>query len=514
MSDNNSNTNTKPCLVQTAQGFTVSYNNKFLYSKYNPSRAILQIIEQLNIQPQTIILCVSPVLIYGLKELSQKLPEDCLMIGCELEKELYDFIQENKNTPQGNFSKIPDYLFLSREELFNLGPDLIKQKEGTYRRIIRLDFSAAAQLNSEAYDQIIQNVTNALMTFWANRVTLVKFGRKYCTNFFKNLAVLDQTIPIQNYFGKIEKPLLVFGAGESAAQGIEHVKKSTRDDYFVICADTAFQPLLSNGITPDAVFIEEAQNVICKCFIGTQASQTHIFAGLSSVHSITRYFKPEQISFFTTEFTKANFIDRFEKAGILPPKNDPFGSVGITAFYYAMLFRKDSSVTVETYGLDFAYSAGRTHTKGTMADNARFQNSNRIKTDTNFGAAFNQTAFKKSDKMYTTPIMARYEQIMNSLDYERDCRVKPDNDKVTGVAEPVEARNDVLRQEAASLEELKSLLTGETKLPAEQLEEKITQLIQDREYLYLHFPDGHKFQYTQSFLNRVRVEIEYYLKII
>ena len=44
--------------------------------------------------------------------------------------------------------------------------------------------------------------------------------------------------------------------------------------------------------------------------------------------------------------------------------------------------------------------------------------------------------------------------------------------------------------------------------------EKITQLVQDREYLYLHFPDGHKFAYTQSFLNRVRIEIDYYLKIL
>ena len=46
------------------------------------------------------------------------------------------------------------------------------------------------------------------------------------------------------------------------------------------------------------------------------------------------------------------------------------------------------------------------------------------------------------------------------------------------------------------------------------LKKEITQLIQDREYLYLHFPDGHKFQYSQSFLNRVRVEVDYYLKII
>ena len=90
----------KPCLVQTAQGFTVSYAGKFLYSKYNPSKAIQQIIDNLTIQPQTIILCVSPILNYGLKELSQKLPEDCIMLGCELEPELYAFTQGNKNTPE------------------------------------------------------------------------------------------------------------------------------------------------------------------------------------------------------------------------------------------------------------------------------------------------------------------------------------------------------------------------------------------------------------------------------
>ncbi len=514
MSDNNSITNTKPCLVQTAQGFSVSYEGKFLYSKYNPQKAINQIIESLTIQPQTIILCASPVLNYGLKELSQKLPDDCLMLGCELEPQLVDFIQENKKTPEGDFSNIPNFSFITKDELYNLGPVLIKQKAGTFRRIIRIDFSAAALFHSANYDKVVENVTNALMTYWANRVTLVKFGRKYCTNFFKNLSVCDKTVPIQKYFGAFEKPVLVFGAGESAQDGIERIKKSDQNDYYILCADTSLQPLLANGITPDGVFIEEAQNVISKCFIGTQSSDIHIFAGLSSIHSITRYFKPEQISFFTTEFTQARFIDRFEKTGILPPKNNPFGSVGITAYYYALLFRKDSSVPVETYGLDFAYSAGRTHTKGAMADNARFQHSNRIKTDTNFGAAFNQTAFKKTDKMYTTPIMARYDSIMSALRQAQGPQTSTDN---LVVPEPVEGPQKItsfLQKERKSLEELKSLLTGEIKLPAEQLEEKITQLVQDREYLYLHFPDGHKFQYTQSFLNRVRVEIDYYLKIL
>ena len=433
-----------------------------------------------------------------------------MMLGCELDDTLFDFIQENKNIPEGDFSNIKNFSFITKDELFNLGPDIIKQNPGTFRRIIRVDFSAAAQLNSQAYDKVVQNVTNALMTYWANRVTLVKFGRKYCTNFLKNLAILEQTTPIQNYFRAYEKPILVFGAGESAQDGINHIKQTNRDDYHILCADTALQPLLANGITPDGVFIEEAQNVICKCFIGTQSSGIHLFAGLSSVHSITRYFKPEQISYFTTEFTQANFIDRFEKAGILPPKNLPFGSVGITAWYYATVFRKNENVPIYTYGLDFAYSAGRTHTKGALADNARFMTSSRIKNDANYKAAFCEPAFKNGD-MFTTPILQRYSDLFKALRQAQGPHANP------VASEPVEGPHSpslILKQEAASLQELKDLLTGQKKLPEDQLQKEITNLICQREYLYLHFPDGHKFAYTQSFLNRVRVEIDYFLKVL
>ena len=451
------------------------------------------------------------------------------MLACEYEEELYALMLEQKEAVQDD-----RFSFLTKEELLNLGPLLTKQNVtlqsgftlpqcGTFRRIIKIDFSAGAQFNSQLYDKVMENAVNALMTYWANRVTLVKFGRRYSTNFFKNLACCDKTIPIQNFFESVDKPIIVFGAGESLVQGIEEARKG----HYVICVDTALQPLVAQGIVPDAVFIEEAQNVISKCFIGMSRVETHVFAGLSSLHAITRYFKPEQLSFFTTEFTQARFIDRFEQAGILPPKNEPFGSVGITAYYYALLFRKDKSVPIKTYGLDFAYSAGRTHTKGAMADKARFLYSSRIKNDANYAAAFNEPAFKKNEKMFTTPIMVRYEQILEALREPQrthdtfgvpEALQEPQRTHDTfGVPEALEGPQkiaQILQEEAASLKELKSLLTGETKLPADQLEQKITKLIQEREYLYLHFPDGNRFAYTQSFLNRVRVEVDYFLKIL
>ena len=57
-------------------------------------------------------------------------------------------------------------------------------------------------------------------------------------------------------------------------------------------------------------------------------------------------------------------------------------------------------------------------------------------------------------------------------------------------------------------------LTGKIKLPAEELEVEITKLAKPREYLYLHFPDGNQFTYSQSFLNRIRTEIEGFLKLL
>ena len=248
---------------------------------------------------------------------------------------------------------------------------------------------------------------------------------------------------------------------------------------------------------------------------------------MSSVHSLTRYFKPEQISYFTTEFTKASFIDRFEKEGILPPKNQPFGSVGITAYYYANVFRKNASVPVYTYGLDFAYSAGRTHTKGAMADNARFMNSSRIKNDANFGAAFCEPAVKNGD-MFTTPILQRYADLMMALRQAQGPQIQDHGPQIQsqgtqtlnqdGVPEPVEGQSqklkNYLQKEKESLEKLKALLTGEKQVPPEELEREITALVTEREYLYLHFPDGHKFVYTQSFLNRIRIEVDYYLKVL
>lgn len=533
----------EPCLVSTPQGFSVSYQNKFLYSKYNPSKTILQTVDSLKLQENTIILCISPVLGYGINELSQKLPENCLLIICEKDRQLYKLTQEHltplpKNAVMISYDSLNDLpLILSGE----LPVKDIEYKPYNYRRVIKIDFSSGADFNQSYYNELLKACTASLMTYWANRVTLVKFGRKYTHNLFSNLKNLSCTEPVENYFNSISKSIIVFGAGESLEQGIPFVK-ADRNSYYIICADTALKALLANEIVPDACFLEEAQQVITKAFIGTTNINTHFFASLSSIPGLSHFINPENISYYTTQYTQAAFLRELSNKGLLPYQNKPYGSVGLSALFYAVKFRASQEVPVFVYGLDFSYSAGKTHANNTPAHIMRLLQNDRLSCIENFSAAYSGEAFIEegiNGKYYTTPILQKYAQLLNyefNFNYDKNY-INIYNGAKTGLklvfpyktAEPSKApaapRKEIaskggekltaayFEHEKETLTYIKEILTGTAALKPQDLEKTLTDLIKPRDYLYLHFPDGYCFSYTQNFLNRIRVEIDYFLKL-
>ena len=553
----------KPCLIQTAQGFSVSYKEKILYSKYAPAKSILQKINNLTPQSGTIFLCCSPVLPYGINELLEKLPEQCFLLLCEREPELYDFTVSQFTADDSLWEKIntsPNAAFLTQKELYALPQILNKHSwtfedgtklpaAGNFRRIIRIDFSAGVSFNLSFYESLLQSCTNALMTFWSNRITLVKFGRKYSHNFFTNLQVLPQTVPLENYFNSVTRPILIFGAGESINKGIEEIKPHAKD-FYILCTDTSFTSLLQNGIIPDGVFVEEAQQVIIQAFIGTTKIKTHIFASLSSTPLINHNFELSNISFFTTIFDDCNFISSMKEQKLLPPSNPPFGSVGLTTVYYADLFRKNENIPVYIYGLDFSFSAGFTHAKGTLAHTSRLKAANRLNPLQNYKSCFNEntTAFtdKAGNLFYTTHILQSYANTFNAYFYDKknifdsmDCGIKlnipsqkPDftaaqtnkNCNAVQIVQNQNAQNvddqeysqkinAYIQNEKTQLETLKNILSGQIKLSPAEADKKIREIAEPREYLYLHFPDGQTFTTELSFLKRIRIEIDYFLKI-
>ncbi|MCR4743166.1 MAG: DUF115 domain-containing protein [Treponema sp.] len=533
----------KPCLVSTTQGFSVSYKEKLLYSKYNPSKSIIQAIEELKILPGTIILACSPLLDYGIEELYNKLPENSLILACEIDDNLRAFAKENLKAQD----KI---ILLTKEEIINL-PYILNKNEftfsngkcvefsGNFKRILKVDFSAGVQFNQPFYQELYQASTKALMTFWSNRITLAKFGRRYSKNLFANLKNLEGSIPIENYFNKIEKPIIICGAGQSLDSLYKDIENK-RDSFYILAADTALKALLTNKIIPDGVFLEEAQQVISKAFIGCLKYNFHLFAALTSLPQLGKSIKKENISYFTSLYTDSSFLNQLCNQDFMPKANQPLGSVGLTCLYYSLKFRKDKSIPIYIYGLDFSYSQSLTHAKNTPAHNNRLISTNRLLPIENYGAAFlpPSVAFldKNQKKAYTTPILTSYyklfqayfsgqENIFDSGDFGfKLCNYKKpeqmEKSKEIKIAltpysgEKIAQVNSYLSKEREELIELRDLLSGKIILTEEERNQKIKKIARKKEYLFLHFPDGYKFSQELSFLKRIRAEIDYFLKYI
>ena len=115
------NDTSKPCLVEARQGLSVLYQNRFLYSKYNPAANIERLVNSLEIKKDTLILCFSPILGYGLESLQKKIPSGCFMLAVEANPHLVELY---------NIKALPtDIGFLGPDRLKNIYNILTKKNQ-------------------------------------------------------------------------------------------------------------------------------------------------------------------------------------------------------------------------------------------------------------------------------------------------------------------------------------------------------------------------------------------------
>jgi hypothetical protein len=570
MIDNSSPTlgnSEKPCTVETAQGFSVLYQNRYLYSKYAPNKAILKTISDLVILPNTLVLCFSPCLWYGIEELQNKLTEHSKIFVAELNKELYNFAVERMPSTVSEYdssvelSDVKTVFFSSKNitSIFNL---ITSQ----FRRVVCLDLSAGVQFNSHEYAKLRLAVENTLQTFWKNRITLVKLGRLYSRNIFKNFANYSSSIPFNTLTKTISKPIVVLGAGPSIENVLPFII-SHRNDFYVLAVDASLPTLQSFHITPDAIVAVESQNAILKYYIGIKPNpNTIIFEDLTGNPKIQK-ITGGKLSFFVQEYTKCNFLKNIQALNV--PLFSPMGSVGLTAVYIALLLRQNFNTKIFVSGLDFSYPLGITHAKSTWPHVFSLLKTTRLKGIDNIASGFTDGSVRLSEKSFTTKSLMSYAALFAEFfsnqtnvfecgdngidlglervtDLEKTAGMEPiaittqdstvkagepqtTQDVRTYAAQPAskaQAANEspsrnvqaFLQNEESALLKIKSLLSLGYDSPFAQkelsLEEQVTPLIRPREYLYLHFPDGYEFKTDNSFIKRVRAELDFFLKDI
>ena len=532
----------KPCLVETSQGFSVKYNERFLYSKYNPEKNILQIVENISILSGTLILCFSPLLGYGINNLIQKLPNDCILLGCEVDEELFSITKEFCSKLEESSSN--RFYLLSPSEVKKL-PILLETQAKNYlqkrniKRIIKIDFSAGTTLHPEFYSNLEITLQSIINQFWKNRITLVNFGRRYSRNLIKNLSSLKNSVPLSSLFKTVSKNILVLGTGESLEKTIEQIK-NTCDLYFIIAVDASLPILKKYKIKADIVVCEESQIAIAKAFIGCKNYAEYSVAGLTSCHN-TVCTSAKNNSWFIPIYENTNFLKRLQNLELVP-FIPPLGSVGLTATYLALNLRKDENIKIFVSGLDFSFSAGKTHANGAPANIALQSYSNRLFPAANYNATYNIGTSKFLDKSaqqkYTNVALNGYANIFNDF-FANEINLfdatssgiklnipyllpQATNNQISSkiIANEYYSKSqiqkviDFLNNELEKLNELKDILTSKIILSETERNKKILEIISEREYLFLHFPDGTHPSLKIDFLKRIRTEIDFFEKDI
>lgn len=564
------NEDTKPCLVQTGQGFSVKYKNRFLYSKYNPSKSILLTVNNLKILPDTLIFAISPAIGYGLNELLEKIPDGCHIILLEKDWNLLDFsvnqplikkalIDERISfLPADDWNDFPlkingMYHKKNQNKEISTEKKLNKILLHHFKRCLKINLSGGDIFFQEQYDALFHATTTSIAQFWKNRITLVQFGKKYSKNIFKNLKIFWKTDAdnIAKIFGSVKKNIIVFGAGE----GIENIlqffleKKLNAENFYVIAVDAALPCLSKANIKADLLVIEESQWLIKRLFIGNCIKAKACAASLSSFPAAAKN-ACEKIFFYETAFTNANYLGILEEKDFLPAKLPPLGSVGITAVEIATKIRKSSEIPIYVCGLDFSFSLGKTHANASFQTQSRFAANTRLSYHENINAAFTYGSSlctsKNGKKTYSTIKLKEYATLFSKyfyktknifdisktglkLDIEQkdllelknsDFLLKNNNPKSknnfqeTDSLQKWQKISSFYKSEIQALDKICEILENPDLMTEEQRNQWLNEELTFRDYLFIHFPDGEKLRIEIDFLKRLKAEAKYFSQLL
>lgn len=368
----------KPQLVDTGRGLTIYYNNKYLYSKYNPKKSVDKYIDNIIWNDSTIYLVPSPLLEYGIKKIKHLLPTNSKLLFIEADIDLYN-ISDKKNII--HITNSFDLLEISNNIDFS-----------KFRKCELLKLNGGYELNKDLYDRFYRVSLNQLQNYWRNRLTLTKMGQLWIKNTLSNLKSINKSTELTNLH--TTKPVVVIGAGESV-ESVLSIIKQYRKSIYLLCVDTALQILLETEIKPDAVLALEAQYYNLPDFYGAKNLEIDLIYDLSSYPGVVRTLNGKKY-YTLTNFSDSKLIKKIIDSGLISKTLPPMGSVGITALYTALQITNNN---IFICGLDFSYKLGKTHSRGTPYHASSLINWDRLNPGYTIANCLKRPLVKKINKI-------------------------------------------------------------------------------------------------------------------
>ena len=503
-------------------------NGITLLSSYDPEGRCKKAAEAVSVRDRTLYFCPSPLYGYGLEKLLSRLKNETVnsaILCIELDPELFKLSQLELS--QKNILGIGAENRLCLTNISNIEKLCVFVRDTwgarAFRRVEMVKLTGGWQLYPDSYASLIEALRTEIAVEWGNALTLAKLGRLYIRNFLRNLSLLcDLPSITQLSFG--DSPVYVFGAGPSLDDTLNDLEKRYGAELYlpqkrslkIVCVDTCLGLLKERNIVPDLVVILESQHWNMRDFIGCYGWEIPFAVDLCALPQSAKMLGGKGY-LFTTPWTQLNLFERMKNAGLLPQIVPPLGSVGLTAMELA---HRLTSGKIKYAGLDFSFTMDKYHARGAPSHRYKLNTHNR------FGGLLNTAAFgagvTKSADLYTTPNMRGYKEL-----FEREFKNRLRTQKVckqTVCAQKTQKEESIkvfVKNETDRLNELRDILSGQTVKDTDILKQRLNNLIRECDYLWAHFPDYsggiqldlNDFSYEISFLNRVRVEIEYMLKL-
>lgn len=340
---------------ETEGGSQVFLRGRPLYSPHPRSGAERRA-SALPIRPDTIVVVLSPLLGYGLQRLLDRLPDRCAVLAIELEPTLHRLTQRA-------LADITDArLHLCGPSLGEIGQCVHALIQGSHRRVVEISLSAGALLHRTRYREITAAIESQLRTHWQNRATIAGLGRRWIANLFSNLARASSSQPFELL--RTTRPVIACGAGPSLEAALPLIRTARRHAV-LLAADTALPALLDHAIIPDLVVAVDAQYTNVLDFVPHPRGRYTLAADLTSGPAVISAHQAQRTVVFCTEFAPLPLLARLRDAGLVQSFFEPVGSVGVTTVQLALTLT-DGPVLLA--GHDLAFTAARTHARGTYAD--------------------------------------------------------------------------------------------------------------------------------------------------
>ena len=531
----------------------------------------------MQIPDSALILCLSPVLGYGLKELAEKLSASSYILALECDQMLMRFSLDHCD-----FSPFAHHRFsyIRTDSIAEVLKKIETLPQFPFKKCIALSCSGGVQLNQVFYDEVRLYADEIISRFWKNRITLMHLGRNYAHNTFHNLLSLVRSltrVPARSMRGSltrspknslagspawgapssksnfrlltgdehIRKPILVVGAGPSLDTTRDFIIKN-RNSFFLLAVDAAAAALLPD-IRPDAIVLVESQYWIDSAFIGLHKYGIPVFADLTASPRALQACGGN-VYFFCTEYARLRYLERLYQT-LQPLILPPMGSVGLTAIQLALALAAPHLPVLHT-GLDFAWQNGLTHAAGSSPIKKLFAEINRTESPYKLSVStgMQRISGKRGLSYWTTPVLSGYAELYRHTfsGNERVIDIGTEGCFLNGRQADITETERILTDAGKSninadgslfafackpdtanerYEALCGYLTGEAEaltIVNDHLQGKrpisehmMEQLFAERDYLYSHFPDAARgYSLDLGFLKRAGIELRYLLKIL